>query len=367
MMRLLILGGGSSQVNAFRRARERGFYTILADRDPGAPARADADAFARASTFDVEAVRAAAHTHRADALLVIGTDQPVLTAARVSAELGLPFPLTVEQAYRVTNKTAMKHHFATAGIACVPWVVVGEDPTRWETEGLYRLKPPWVVKPVDSQGQRGIAIVSSVAELASHRAALFAHSREHVMLVEEYYPSVEVTVSGWAHDDGGVEIWTITDRVTVDPHTAGLGVCLAHRYPSAHATASATDTTRAQGDVDHDYHPRIRELTAHTAHAFALRNAPIYFQMLIGADGVLVNEIAVRLGGAYEDLSIPTVTGIDTLARQLDVIERAVSRAASTPPVSSTPAPTGAAPPLQTTATPAPPLPRVPPPQLPRP
>jgi len=35
--------------------------------------------------------------------------------------------------------------------------------------------------------------------------------------------------------------------------------------------------------------------------------------MLIGKEGILVNEIACRLGGAYEDITIPLITGIDPL------------------------------------------------------
>ena len=96
--------------------------------------------------------------------------------------------------------------------------------------------------------------------------------------------------------------------------------------------------------------------------AFELANCPIYFQMLVPvgteqgsgrADGavdresemtdsaatapgetnavvprppVVVNEIAVRLGGAYEDQSIPLVTGIDILTRQLTAVRDAVLR-----------------------------------------
>jgi len=35
--------------------------------------------------------------------------------------------------------------------------------------------------------------------------------------------------------------------------------------------------------------------------------------MLIGKEGILVNEIACRLGGAYEDITIPLITGVDPL------------------------------------------------------
>ena len=312
-LRLMILGGGSSQLNAFRRAREMGMWTILADHNPEAPARTWADAFAPASTFDTEAVVAAARDHGVDALLALGTDQPVLTAARVSHRLGLPFPLSPEQALLLTNKAPMKQRFAAAGIPSVPWALIDENEDRWDEQGLGALDWPVVVKPVDSQGQRGIALAHDRQELRRRRRTALSFSRDRRVLVEEYYPSREVTVSGWAHDPEKVEIWSITDRVTVSPRQS-LGVCLAHRYPSAHAGGSATERSQ-----------RIVDLTGDVVRAFQLAGGPIYFQMLVGDRGVLVNEVAFRLGGAYEDISLPLVTGVDVLARQLAAIQRAVA------------------------------------------
>lgn len=311
-MRLMILGGGSSQRNAFRRARELGFETILADRDPAAPARPLADRFVAASTFDIDAVTEAAAATGAEAILAVGTDQPVYTAAIASRRLGLPFPLSPRQAAAVTNKRIMKERFRAAGIPTARSVVVDDDTTRWRERGFHELRPPYVVKPVDSQGQRGIIRAETPEQVAAHIPVAQSHSRETNVLVEEYYPSREVTVSGWAHAPNEVEIWTITDRVTFD-NPPGLGVCPGHRYPSYHA-----------GDRGGEIERLTREIVA----AFQLAGGPIYFQMLVGDDGVLVNEIAVRLGGAYEDQSIEPVTGVDVLQRQLTAIRNAVAAAA---------------------------------------
>ena len=298
---LMILGGGSSQISALRRARELGFEVILADQDPDAPGHDLAHRFEQASTFDIDAVTAAAERSGAQAILAVGSDQPVYTAAAVSHRLGLPYPLSREQARAVTNKAEMKPMLHDAGIPLVPWALLTDDPSRWNREGLDALHPPWVVKPVDSQGQRGIRIVESREELEAHRPVALSFSRDHRILVEEYYSSQEITVSGWARRGNRVEIWTITDRVTFAP-SVSVGVCLAHRFPSEAARGREAE---------------IREITARIVEALHLEDVPIYFQMLVGDRGVLVNEIACRLGGAYEDQSIPLVTGIDILDRQL--------------------------------------------------
>ncbi len=320
--RLLVLGGGSSQVSAIRRARECGFEVILADQAEHPPGREWAHHFERASTFDIDAVEAAAGRSGAHALLAVGSDQPVYTAAVVSSRLGLPYPLSVDQAVCVTNKAEMKPVLSSAGVPSVPWAVLGPDPARWNDEGLAEIPPPWVVKPVDSQGQRGIRLVRNVQELREHQPVALSFSRDPRILAEQYYPSREVTVSGWAHageaaavlaedPTSPVTIWTVTDRVTFDPAVShgSLGVCPAHRFPS---------------DAARDHLERITEVTARIVRALTLHDVPVYFQFLIGNEGVRVNEIACRLGGAYEDQSIPRVTGVDILAVQLEWYRQAI-------------------------------------------
>lgn len=306
---IMILGGGSSQEGILKRARDTGFFVVLADRDPGAPGRRYAHRFVQASTFDPPAVAAGAARARVQRIIAAGSDQPVLTAARAAHRLGLAHPLTVEEARAVTHKGVMKARFRHAGIPTMPWVVLREDPAQWDHDALAALGLPWVVKPVDSQGQRGIRVVHNRHQLEAHLPEALRHSRCREVVVEQYYQSREVTVSGWAH--GGarqpVEIWAITDRITFDPrhavsHGGPIGVCLAHRYP-AEGLSSFRET--------------VVEVTERIVQAFNLADVPIYFQMLVGPEGVRVNEIACRLGGAYEDLSLPPVAGVDIQARQL--------------------------------------------------
>ncbi|WP_159438747.1 glycosyltransferase [Alkalispirochaeta americana] len=311
--RLMVLGGGSSQLGILERARREGFLVVLADQAENPPGRVLADRYVQASTFDHRAVSRAARELGVDAIVAAGSDQPVYTAARASQDRGLPYPLSPREALLVTNKAHMKERFRHAGIPTVPWAVLGDDPSRWDQEGLAQLRLPWVVKPLDSQGQRGIAIVHNRRELLDHRPRALSFSRETSLLVEEYYPSREVTLSGWASRKGAQpEIWAVTDRITFPPDLSGgqgLGVCLAHRYPSCFARGRTGE---------------IRDITESITRAFGLGGVPLYFQFLLGAEGVRVNEIACRLGGAYEDISLPPVTGVDVLGRQLGWFQTAL-------------------------------------------
>jgi hypothetical protein len=114
--------------------------------------------------------------------------------------------------------------------------------------------------------------------------------------VEEYYRSDELTVSGWV-TNGHARILSVTDRETFErgPH---IGICRAHMYPSKHLPALADE---------------IETLTNNIVAAFRIREGPIYFQYLTGDEGLRVNEIACRIGGAYEEIFLPVCTGFDIL------------------------------------------------------
>ncbi len=154
---------------------------------------------------------------------------------------------------------------------------------------------------MDSQGQRGVYKLESIGEVRNRIDDVLSFSREQEILVEEYYKNDEITMSGWVKDDK-VYILTVTDRVTYDnyPH---IGICIAHDFPSKHLK---------------EYHKEITDITNKIVKSFKIHNGPIYFQMLVGSEGIKVNEIACRIGGAYEDEFIPLLTGVDILDMLID-------------------------------------------------
>jgi biotin carboxylase len=274
--RLLVLGAGPAQVGLLRAARERGLFTIAVDRDPRAVGFAYADKRALVSTEDEPAVDRLARAEEVDGLVSPGSDWPVGIAARVAARLGLPHPIDPATALLATSKARQRAALAAAGVS--------------QPRVLDAPRPPCVVKAPDRQGQRGLSVVRTEAELEVAVAAARAASRDGGVLAEELVEGPEVTVNA-VSVDGAFHPLTVTDRLTAEP--PAFGVALAHAWPSA-----CVETTQA-----------VAAARA-AAEAVGVRNGPTYTQLRLAPDGPRVIELAARLGGGHDAELCELATGV---------------------------------------------------------
>jgi phosphoribosylamine-glycine ligase len=298
MKRILMVGAGSCQKSAILRIRSLGYEVVAADYNEWTEAKGLADHMVLADAFSPEDILRCAEEYRVDGVMTSGTDQPVLSVTLTANKLGIPSFLSDGSALLVTNKRHMKERFKEKGIPTATFRIIGRDFRDTELSGL---KPPFVIKPLDSQGQRGIFKVETIEEVRNKLDSVLKHSRSSEILVEEFYENDEVTVSGWV-DSGRVQILTITDRVTFSPDEH-IGVCTSHENPTKHIEKHGA---------------QLKELTRKICKDFGIEEGPVYFQFLIGEEGIKVNEIACRLGGAYEDMTIPYATGIDVLRMNIE-------------------------------------------------
>lgn len=285
---MLVLGGGSAQRGLLEELRAAGIRIVLQDKNPLCPGRSLAHEFLAYDTRDAAAACRAARFYKVDGVCTAGTDQPVLAAAKAARARGCPAIHSPETALALTDKEVMKNALKKAGLPLPAGHVLSP------ADRLPRaLSWPQVIKPVDSQGQRGVMRVDSPDAFEAARKESLAWSPRKRVILEEYLPGREVTVSGWVHR-GRADIWAVTDRVTREflPH---IGVAFAHRYPSFAATGKQE---------------AVRQITQKSVRALGMEEGPLYFQFLIKDSGeIYVNECAGRLGGACEDISLPPVCG----------------------------------------------------------
>jgi len=285
--RLLVLGAGPAQLGLLEAAQQQGIFTIAVDRDPGAPGFRFASRRAIVSTEDELGVERLADAERVDGIVSPGSDWPVAVAARVAEKLALPHPIAPQTAILATSKLRQRERFAEAGVP-QPGYAVCRSPED-AAEAVRELGYPCVVKAPDLQGQKGLTLVRSEAELAGAVAFAIAAARSGFCLIEQLVDGPEVTVNAFVVDGRFVPL-TVTDRIVAEP--PAFGVALAHVWPAAHADG-AVEAARA------------------AAEALELRDGPVYVQLRVGREGAQVVELAARVGGGHDAELCEAAVGVD--------------------------------------------------------
>jgi len=279
--RLLVLGAGPAQLGLLAAARERDLFVIALDRDPAAPGFRYADRRAIISTEDEQGIERLASAESVEGIIAPGIDWPVGIAARVAEKMGLPHPISAAVANLAVSKQKQREALATAGVPQPAWHMVSQV-----EEGL---PVPSVVKAPDRQGQKGLTLVRSEAELPDAIARAIEESRSGSAIVEELVDGPEVTVNAFSLR-GDYHPLTVTDRLTAEP--PAFGVALAHVWPS-----------EAEG--------RAAKIAEAAVKALGIENGPTYTQLRIGPKGPQVIEVAARLGGGHDAELAHLALGVD--------------------------------------------------------
>jgi len=197
--RILILGGGRYNVPSIHAAREAGFLTLVADRNPAAPGLKAADHALPIDLSDCESLTHAVAQYGGVDGVVSMAEVGVRAAANISARLGLP-SISEEAAANATSKAAMRRHWQGIGRYSASFEVVdGLDEARLAVNRLGRF--PLIFKPDRSfGGSRGVTRVERFEEVANAFHAAQAGGLAHSEVV------IEQCVEGSEHS-AEVLIW----------------------------------------------------------------------------------------------------------------------------------------------------------------
>jgi biotin carboxylase len=278
--RLLVLGAGPAQLGLLAAARARELYVIAVDRDASAPGFRYSDRRAIVSTEDEPGVERLAGAERVDGLIAPGIDWPVAIAARVAERLALPHPISPDTATLSTSKLRQRERFAEAGVPQPAYEICSGAAEA--AEAARRIGFPCVIKAPDRQGQRGLTLVGSAAEVEEAVRIALDASRSATLLVEEHVPGREVTVNAFS-SGGHFHPLTVTDRLTAP--LPAFGVALTHVWPS---------------ELEPVQIGAVVEAASAAARAVGIENGPSYTQVLLGPAGPRVGELAARLGGGHD-------------------------------------------------------------------
>ena len=287
--KIMILGASILQLPAIEKAVEMGLDVVVLDMNPEAVGFSVQGVTKEIiSTIDVSAAVEAAKRHKIDGVLTLATDMPMRAVAAIAEECGL-IGVSTDTARKATDKSVMRNALKEAGVPIPQFFVVKTKEEYWEA--TRKLSIPYMVKPADSSGSRGIIKVENDIEIERAYYYALEHSRNGIVVVEEYMAGPEVSVETIAIE-GKINVIQVTDKITTgSPHFVEMG----HTQPSRL-----------------DCIDEIKRIAILANKAVGIENGPSHTEMIITQDGPKIVELGARLGGdCITTHLVPLSTGVD--------------------------------------------------------
>lgn len=298
MKKLLIIGASILQLPAIKKAKEAGYYTIVADFNPNAIGVKYADEYYNVSTIDIEGVTRLAEEIRPDGIMTLATDMPMRALAAATSKLRLP-GITFDTAVKATDKGEMIKAFEEHGVEH-PWFYIAENKEQFNAI-VDKVAYPCVMKPTDNAGNRGVCYAASKEELIAEYAYSYENSRSGHVIIEEYMTGEEVSVEIIVYK-GEVHILAITDKSTLGkPYFVEIG--------HAEQSQKSAETIAA-----------IKDLAIRAVKAVGIDNSPAHVEIMVTKSGPKMVELGSRMGGGCITTHlVPLSTGIDMIKSVMDL------------------------------------------------
>ena len=290
MKRILILGTGNAQVDAVNLCKQLGLKVYACSYNTYGSATTLADKFVLIDIADTDSVKIFAEDNHIDVVYSVGSDLAMPTACAVSEQLGLPHFVSYESADTCINKDQLRKVLGENGKENIRYQVVT---SRKE---LLNIPYPFVLKPVDSQGQRGVRLINNCEEYATYFEITMQHSKAGKAIIEEYIEGLEVSVNAYLYE-GRIIYLAVSDRITWDHYPGGL--IKKHLYPSS------KDTEETLGP--------LLNLVSDTTQKLRIENGPVYLQVKFKDNEPKIIEVTPRLDGCHLWRLLKYATSVDLL------------------------------------------------------
>lgn len=193
-MKVLFLGAGPSQVPPIRLAKEMGYTIITCDNIPSNPGHYYADKVLNISILNSYEILREALVIGVDSVLSYASDAGCITQMIVCEALGLPHnPLEVINI--LTNKFLFRKFLNNNGIQESTFELVsrGDEDKILDCIDINSKK---IIKPVDSNGSRGVSLAINKNELKIAIDIGFKYSRSGNIVIEDFFEKKGFQVCG---------------------------------------------------------------------------------------------------------------------------------------------------------------------------
>ena len=276
----MILGAGEGQVPLINLAKGEGWYTIVVSPKGNYPGFAMADECQYADISDKGAILQMAKTLQIAAIATDQTDISVPTVLYVAEQLGLPH-IECNDVDNFRYKSRMRTICREAGLPTIASCVTGNVD---EAKNFLRSLTNHVaiIKPVDSQGSRGVAKVDSIGALETAFAHAMNYSKSKQIIIEQFIDGQEIEVDTVVRD-GEIKAVLIGDVFNFQ--SANTFSAFERVYPTN------------MNEATQQY---VLEINCRTLAALGIRTGWTHGEYIVSRDGeVYLIEVGIRGGGNY--------------------------------------------------------------------
>lgn len=295
----LILSGGTEAVPGISSLKNARAKLVIFDANPDAPAKPFADIFKAVDIYDetkvISAIKASEFS-KIDGVLSIGTDNPKSISC---AKKVLGLSNVNERASKIaTNKYSMNNVLHSLGLKSGFFLRIRGSES--ENKNLPKFNRPYVLKPIDSRGSRGVYRIHSRSEFDDYLIGSLNFSKSGWCVLEEWLSGPQLSAELLVFK-GKSFLCGLADR-----NYSSIDRTAPFIIENGGETPSIFSSNKNQKEIELISDKVIANLQ--------MSNGSIKFDLVYHKNKFLVIEFATRLsGGAFSTKTIPAVYNYDLI------------------------------------------------------
>jgi biotin carboxylase len=294
MKKILILGVTSVQMDAILILKGLGYEVFACAMAKDGPGADIADHFDQIDFLDIPKVIEHIQRNNIDAVYSVGSDNAMPVASKISETLGLPLFVSSEAAVICNNKALMRKTLGENFIGNIPFQIMDKN------DDVPRIPLPFIMKPSDSQGQRGIVLVDDISKYYKNFEMVKNYSRTGKVIIEKFVDGPEISVNAYIVD-GELKFIVASDRETWPQY---IGLIHKHIVPA--------------NSLNEDQFKLLKDIVEKACIKIGIENGPAYFQVKLENGSPYIIEITPRLDGCHMWALLTYHTGINLLKLTFD-------------------------------------------------
>ncbi|WP_120495574.1 ATP-grasp domain-containing protein [Kiloniella sp. EL199] len=287
---IVFLGASTDQAFPYREARAMGMYSIGIDANEAAYAMSLADETHVISIRDHNAIEACLGNRKIDGFYSQASDTARLSEYHLTRRYGCKKTVSIESVNASSDKAYFAEVLRKAGLP-TPRQAIGSNLNDIE-QATSDWSLPFVIKPNDSSGSKGVVVLTSRDELKTSVADAISHSPSNTVLGEELIIGTHYSLDTFVRDYEPEFMAVSQKTLTESP----LMVPLHYVMPAG---------------VSKDLQDRMRDCVITICRALKIEAGPITCDVVVDEkEDIYFIEMGARAGGNGISLLMEQAYGV---------------------------------------------------------